>query len=61
MNSFVFQCADGYAGNGLLCALDGDFDGITSRGAACNERECKIVCQPRIFAPFLIFPFGSPL
>ena len=39
--SLPFQCKDGFAGNGLLCEPDKDYDGIT--GAACNERECQVV------------------
>jgi len=36
-------CKEGYAGNGQICGLDHDYDGVTSFGAACIENSCKLL------------------
>ena len=38
------RCNVGWAGNGYLCGLDSDLDGLPDQELPCNYRSCKAVC-----------------
>ena len=39
----TFQCKDGFAGDGRICEVDDDYDGVTTNGAACSAPACEKV------------------
>ncbi|XP_076645729.1 thrombospondin isoform X2 [Halictus rubicundus] len=38
---YTCRCHVGWAGNGLICGLDRDSDGIPDGNLRCNDRECR--------------------
>ena len=39
------QCKDGFAGDGRICEIDDDYDGVTTNGAACSAPACEKVIK----------------
>ncbi|XP_043262172.1 cartilage oligomeric matrix protein [Colletes gigas] len=42
VNQYACRCRVGWAGNGLLCGLDKDSDGIPDRNLRCHDRHCRV-------------------
>ena len=40
LQSFSYQCKDGYGGDGEECEIDPDLDGIPSVGLSCTLPNC---------------------
>ena len=40
LQSFSWQCKDGYGGDGEECEIDPDLDGIPSVGLSCTLSNC---------------------
>ncbi|XP_029053542.2 cartilage oligomeric matrix protein isoform X1 [Osmia bicornis bicornis] len=41
-NLYICRCRIGWAGNGLVCGIDRDSDGIPDRNLRCHDRRCQI-------------------
>ena len=39
----ILQCKPGYAGNGELCGVDSDNDGLPDTGLSCTDWGCNKV------------------
>ncbi|XP_076639889.1 thrombospondin [Colletes latitarsis] len=48
VNQYACRCRVGWAGNGLLCGLDRDSDGIPDRNLRCHDRHCRVDNCPLI-------------
>ncbi|KAK1120476.1 hypothetical protein K0M31_012453 [Melipona bicolor] len=47
-NEYSCKCRVGWAGNGLICGLDRDSDGIPDRSLQCHDRRCRMDNCPLI-------------
>ena len=54
---YMFQCNNGWAGDGKLCGPDPDQDGIVTVSISCTEPGCKNVSLSISFSGNLKYKF----
>lgn len=42
----LLQCKVGFAGDGIVCGVDTDVDGIPDKGLSCEGKSCAKVRKP---------------